>query len=361
MAKVLCALYDDPVDGYPKSYPRDDIPKITRYPDGQSTPTPENIDFRPGTLLGSVSGALGLRTYLEQQGHEFVVTSDKDGPDSLFERELPDADIVISRPFWPAYLATDRIAKAKRLKLALTAGVGSDHVDLQAAMERGITVAEVTYCNSISVSEHVVMMILAQVRNYILSYQWVVNGGWNIADCSARAYDVEGMMLDHPAPVERGVVLGIAPTDLMYAQTDKSFATRYFWWFFQIQDAPLPERFIGARPDYYVESHLAIQSKTPGAVTPGALAAYVRTYSEPAAIHAVCEDYHAAAGIDSDLLTASRTAGQKMIPPLLAIWGGKGTVGQEFDVVERAYALIGLAHPEFRDELTEAARLLHFI
>ena len=88
MAKVLCVLYDDPVGGYPKSYPGDDIPKITRYPDGQSTPTPENIDFRPGTLLGSVSGALGLRPYLEQQGHEFVVTSDKDGPDSLFEREI---------------------------------------------------------------------------------------------------------------------------------------------------------------------------------------------------------------------------------------------------------------------------------
>jgi haloacetate dehalogenase len=86
------------------------------------------------------------------------------------------------------------------------------------------------------------------------------------------------------------------------------FATRYFWWFFQIQAAPLPERFIGALPDYYVESHLAIQSKTPGAVTPEALAAHVRTYSEPAAIHAVCEDYRAAAGIDSRLLAASRTA-----------------------------------------------------
>jgi haloacetate dehalogenase len=137
----------------------------------------------------------------------------------------------------------------------------------------------------------------------------------------------------YPEAVERGVVLDIAPTDLMYAQTDKSFATRYFWWFFQIQDAPLPERFIGARPDYYVESHLAIQSKTPGAVTPKARAAYIRTYSGPAAIHAMCEGYRAAAGIHSDLLTASRTAGQKMIPPRLAIWGGKGAVGQEFDVV----------------------------
>ena len=141
------------------------------------------------------------------------------------------------------------------------------------------------------------------------------------------------MMLDHPEALQRGVVLDIAPTDLMYAQTDKSFATRYFWWFFQIQDAPLPERFIGALPGYYVESHLAIQSKTQGAVTQEALAAYIRTYSEPAAIHAVCEDYRAAAGIDTRLLTAARAAGQKMTPPLLAIWGGKGTVGQEFDVV----------------------------
>ncbi|HSZ52989.1 MAG TPA: alpha/beta hydrolase [Caulobacteraceae bacterium] len=141
------------------------------------------------------------------------------------------------------------------------------------------------------------------------------------------------MMLDHPEAVARGVVLDIAPTDLMYAQTDKSFATRYFWWFFQIQDAPLPERFIGALPGYYVESHLAIQNKTPGAVTPAALAAYIRTYSEPAAIHAVCEDYRAAAGIDSQLLTMARTAGHKMTPPLLAIWGAKGTVGREFDVI----------------------------
>jgi haloacetate dehalogenase len=141
------------------------------------------------------------------------------------------------------------------------------------------------------------------------------------------------VMLDHADSLERGVVLDIAPTDLMYAGTDKSFATKYFWWFFQIQDPPLPERFIGTLPDYYVESHLAIQSKTPGAVTREALAAYVRTYSEPAAIHAVCEDYRAAAGIDSRLLTAARAAGEKSTPPLLAIWGGKGTVGQDFDVV----------------------------
>src|SRR5277367_6136413 len=193
MAKIVCVLYDDPIYGYPKSYPRDDLPKIERYPGGQTLPTPKAIDFKPGTLLGSVSGELGLRKYLESLGHTFIVTSDKDGPDSVFERELPDADVVISQPFWPAYLTAERIAKAKKLKLAVTAGIGSDHVDLQAAIDRKITVAEVTYSNSISVSEHVVMMILGLVRNYIPSYQWVVKGGWNVADCVTRSYDVEGM------------------------------------------------------------------------------------------------------------------------------------------------------------------------
>jgi len=193
MAKILCVLYDDPIDGYPTSYPRNGLPKIDRYPDGQTLPTPRAVDFEPGTLLGSVSGELGLRRFVEDAGHEFVVTSDKDGPDSVFERELVDADVVISQPFWPAYLTTERVAKAKNLKLAITAGIGSDHVDLQAATERGITVAEVTYCNSISVAEHVVMMILSLVRNYLPSWDVVRRGGWNIADCAARSYDIEGM------------------------------------------------------------------------------------------------------------------------------------------------------------------------
>jgi formate dehydrogenase len=193
MAKVLCVLYDDPIHGHPTGYARDDLPKIDHYPDGQTLPTPKAIDFRPGDLLGSVSGELGLRRFLEEAGHTLVVTSDKDGPDSAFERELADAEIVISQPFWPAYLTAERIAKAPRLKMAITAGIGSDHVDLQAAIERGITVTEVTYCNSISVAEHVVMMILSLVRNYLPSHDWVRRGGWNIADCAARSYDVEGM------------------------------------------------------------------------------------------------------------------------------------------------------------------------
>src|SRR4029079_4394953 len=112
MAKIVLVLYDDPVGGYPKSYPRDDIPKLTNYPGGQTLPTPKKIDFKPGELLGSVSGELGLRTFLEGLGHTLVLTSDKDAPGSTFERELVDADIVISQPFWPAYLTAARIAKA---------------------------------------------------------------------------------------------------------------------------------------------------------------------------------------------------------------------------------------------------------
>src|ERR1700674_1872964 len=176
---------------HPKSYACADVPKIDHYPGGQTAPTPKQIDFTPGELLGSVSGELGLRKYLEGLGHTLVVTSDKDGPNSVLERELPDAEVVISQPFWPAYLTAERIAKAPILKLALTAGIGSDHVDLAAAIEHGVTGAEVTYSNSISVSEHVVMMILSLVRNYIPSYKWVVDGGWNIADCVSRSYDLE--------------------------------------------------------------------------------------------------------------------------------------------------------------------------
>ena len=223
MSKVVCVLYDDPVDGYPKSYARDGIPKLDHYPGGQTHPTPEAIDFEPGALLGSVSGELGLRKFLESKGHKFVVTSDKDGPDSAFETELIDAEVVISQPFWPAYLTSARIAKAKKLKLAITAGIGSDHVDLQAAMDRNVTVAEVTYCNSISVSEHVVMMILSLARNYIPSYQWVIKGGWNIADCAARSYDIEGMNVGTVAAGRIGlaVLRRLKPFDVKLHYTDR--------------------------------------------------------------------------------------------------------------------------------------------
>ncbi|GAA3050980.1 NAD-dependent formate dehydrogenase [Pseudonocardia yunnanensis] len=223
MAKVLCVLYDDPIDGYPSTYARDTLPVLERYPDGQTLPTPAGIDFTPGQLLGSVSGELGLRKYLEGLGHELVVTSDKEGADSEFDRHLADAEVVISQPFWPAYLTAERIAKAPNLKLALTAGIGSDHVDLDAAIKHGVTVAEVTFCNSISVAEHVVMMILSLVRNYLPSHEWVRKGGWNIADCVARSYDLEGMDVGTVAAGRIGlaVLRRLAPFDVRLHYTDR--------------------------------------------------------------------------------------------------------------------------------------------
>lgn len=223
MANILCVLYDDPITGYPKSYARDGLPKLECYPDGQALPNPKNIDFKPGQLLGSVTGELGLRKFLEALGHKFIVTSDKEGPNSLFEKELPEADIVISQPFWPAYLTKERLAKAKKLKLAITAGIGSDHIDLQAAIDKGITVSEVTYCNSNSVAEHVVMTILSLAHNYIPSYQWVINKGWNIADCVSRAYDIEGMTIGTVAAgrIGLGVLKRLKPFDVKLHYTER--------------------------------------------------------------------------------------------------------------------------------------------
>ena len=191
--KILCVLYDDPKGGMPKSYPLSDLPKLEKYPDGMTLPSPKGRDFTPGQLLGCVSGELGLRKFLESNGHEFVVTNSKDGDGCEADKHIVDADIVISQPFFPYYLTKERIAKAKNLKMAITAGIGSDHVDLQAAMDNKIDVVEVTFCNSRSVAEHIVMMIVSMVRDYHNQHRIVNEGGWNIADAVHRSYDVEGM------------------------------------------------------------------------------------------------------------------------------------------------------------------------
>ena len=191
--KVLCILYDDPKGGMPKSYPLSELPKLEKYPDGMTLPSPKGRDYKPGQLLGCVSGELGLRKFLESNGHELIVTNSKDGDGCEADKHIVDADIVISQPFFPYYLTKERIAKAKNLKMAITAGIGSDHVDLQAAMDNKIDVVEVTFCNSRSVAEHIVMMIVSMVRDYHNQHRIVNEGGWNIADAVQRSYDVEGM------------------------------------------------------------------------------------------------------------------------------------------------------------------------
>jgi formate dehydrogenase len=140
-------------------------------------------------LLGCAENALGLREFVRSQGHELVSTSET-GP--ALDPILADASVVIATPFWPAYITRERLAKMPDVKLLLTAGVGSDHFDLAAAAARGLTVAEITGSNVVSVAEHVVMQLLALVRNFIPSYLEVVQGGWDIAKVAARSHDLEG-------------------------------------------------------------------------------------------------------------------------------------------------------------------------
>jgi formate dehydrogenase len=151
------------------------------YPGGEAAKsTPE--------LWNCAEHALGLRPMLEGKGHTLVSMTDTG---AALDRELADADVMIATPFWPAYITKERIEKAPKLKLLLTAGVGSDHFDLAAAAARKITVAEITGSNVVSVAEHAVMQVLALVRNFIPSYQQVVAGGWDIAALAARSHDLE--------------------------------------------------------------------------------------------------------------------------------------------------------------------------
>ncbi len=138
------------------------------------------------------------------------------------------------------------------------------------------------------------------------------------------------MALDHPAAVSKIAVLVIAPTATMYALTNQAFATSYFWWFFLIQPEPLPERLIAADPEFFLRTHIDAQIKLAGATEPEAFAEYLRVYMNPDCRHAICEDYRAAATIDLEHDAAD--GDRRITAPLLALWGGQGTVGKLYDV-----------------------------
>ena len=140
------------------------------------------------------------------------------------------------------------------------------------------------------------------------------------------------MALDHPESVRSLAVFDIAPTATMYARTDRSFATRYFWWFFLIQPAPLPERLIGADPEFFLRQHLEAQSRTPGHPAEALVREYLRCYRQPGAIAAICEDYRAAATIDLEHDAAD--ADRRVSAPLLALWGAESVVGALYDVLD---------------------------
>jgi len=138
------------------------------------------------------------------------------------------------------------------------------------------------------------------------------------------------MALDHPALVERVCVMDIAPTLHMFTHTDQQFATGYYHWFFLIQPDGLPERLIGADPGYYLREKLRRWAAPGARFDAAAVEDYVRCFSSPAAIHASCEDYRAAASID--LLHDAADRGRKIACPLLALWGARGFVHRNYDV-----------------------------
>lgn len=222
MTRVVCVLYEDPTGGHPLVYARDGIPRVELYPDGQTIPSPTAVDFRPGELLGDVTGALGLRSFLEARGHTLIVTTDRDGPNSVFDQELPDADIVISQACWPACLTAERIAKAPKLRLVITAGVGSNHIDLAAAASHKITVTEITSSASISAAEYAVMLILSVVHNAVPSSLPGGRSARTIADYARRAYDLEGMHVGSVGAGRSGFALlrRLRPFDVRLHYTD---------------------------------------------------------------------------------------------------------------------------------------------
>ncbi len=155
------------------------------------------------------------------------------------------------------------------------------------------------------------------------------------------------LALDHPERVSKLALLDIAPTLAMYERTDMAFASAYYHWFFLIQPYDLPERLIGADPDFYLDKKIGKWSKSEGCFAPAALAEYKRCFRDPATIHATCEDYRAAASIDLEHDRAD--LGRKLVCPVLALWGAKGVIERNYPVLdiwrERAADVSGKALP----------------
>lgn len=154
---------------------------------------------------------------------------------------------------------------------------------------------------------------------------------FNVAGHDRGGRVAHRMARDFPDRVNRIAVLDIAPTLAMYNQTNMRFATAYYHWFFLIQPYPLPETLIGGNAEAFLNSKCGHWGRTEGAFTPDAWADYLRCFSNPATIHASCEDYRAAASIDLEHDRADGDA--KLAMPLLALWGRDGFVGSAYDVL----------------------------
>lgn len=148
---------------------------------------PETEEGLDNQLLNT-DKSIGLRDFLKDSDHELVIL--KNGEEDL-DKHLSDMDIVISAPFYPAYMTKERIEKAPNLKLAITAGVGSDHVDLDAASKNDVGVVEVTGSNTVSVAEHAVMDLLIVLRNFMEGHRQSVEGEWDLSKVGNQARELQ--------------------------------------------------------------------------------------------------------------------------------------------------------------------------
>ena len=148
---------------------------------------PEYVEGEENQILNTKK-AIGLKPFLEEKGHELVILTDGEAD---LDKHLADMDIVISAPFYPAYMTKERLEKAPNLKLAITAGVGFDHVDLKAASENNVGVVEVTGSNTVSVAEHAVMDLLILLRNYEEGHRQSVEGEWNLSRVGNDAHELQ--------------------------------------------------------------------------------------------------------------------------------------------------------------------------
>ena len=139
------------------------------------------------------------------------------------------------------------------------------------------------------------------------------------------------LALDAPARVERLAVLDIVPTLTVFEQTTARLATAYYHWFFLIQPEPVPETLIGHDPAFYLRSLLGRWSSDPGVFPDEVVEDYIRCFADTAAIHAMCEDYRAAATIDLEHDRADLD--RRLACPLLALWGARGVVDANHDVL----------------------------
>jgi haloacetate dehalogenase len=154
------------------------------------------------------------------------------------------------------------------------------------------------------------------------------------------------MALDHPHAITKIAALDIVPTHTLYTRVTKAFATAYFHWFFLIQPAPLPETLLQGQAEFFLRNAV-FRRAIPDSIPEGVFAEYLRCFTDPATLHAMCEDYRAAAGIDLEHDAADLD--RRVTQPLLALWGERGAMHQLYDVsrtwCERASDVTAAALP----------------